>query len=264
MAPRLPRFEWISLIYLAFFALAILSPSMVRHAVLGLPEEQAEEALIFLFGSAGLICFSWLERWMEKKEEERQIAVTDLEKTRRELASSYEYIGSINRRIDALKKLTNETVGAIGDSERQERELFRSIIAGAAAHVRIQRGGIRFLSLQKLRTIKEYTIDSDQAIRVPNRDLLEVHTLKKSHAFIHDENGSDVLIIPSSRNGNESKAFLLLPMSSSTLADIDPDMLRVYADQAEVLYRLLANKAAAVQVPSLDQAEAHESIVDSR
>jgi hypothetical protein len=52
MAPRLPRFEWISLIYLAFFALAILSPSMVRHAVLGIPEEQAEEALIFLFGTA--------------------------------------------------------------------------------------------------------------------------------------------------------------------------------------------------------------------
>jgi hypothetical protein len=192
---------------------------------------------------------------MEKKEEERQIAVTDLEKTRKELASSYEYIGAINRRIEALKKLTNETVSAISDSERQERELFRSIIAGAATHARVQRGGIRFVSLQKLRTKKEYMLDPEQTIRVPNRDLLEVHTRNKTHAFIRDENGSDVLIVPSSHNGTESKAFLLLPMSSATLADIDPDMLRVYVDQAEVLYRLLANRGAMAQVPSLDQSE---------
>ncbi|MFA5129455.1 MAG: hypothetical protein WC477_00885 [Patescibacteria group bacterium] len=236
-----PRFEWVSFIYLAFLVLAVLSPSMVRHNIFSIPEEQAEEILIFLFGATGLICFSMFEKWIDHKERERQSAMTDLDKARRELASSYEYIGAINRRIEALKKLANETVQALPSADTHERELFRSIAAGAATHVRLQHGMIRFVSLQKLRTLKEFSVDPDQLFRVSNRDLLDIHLQERSHAFVRDESGADVLVIPSSRSDMESKAFLLLQMPAgvATTTDIDAEILRVYANQAEVLYRVL-------------------------
>jgi hypothetical protein len=243
------RLEWISLLYLALFVLAVLSPSLVTHGVGGFSEVHVEEFFIFIFGITGLATFLIYERIVETKDQEHKDAVTVLDRTKRELVSSYEYIGAINRRIEALKKLANESVSSLDEQDVHRKELFRSIAASAATLVRTQYGVIRIVALNKLRTIKEFSIDSSISVKIANKDLLETHLRDRSHAFIRDENGMDVLVVPSSRKDMEAKAFLLLPLTNSESPEIDPEMLRVYANQAEVLYRVLAKGQ---QEPSME------------
>lgn len=233
------KIEWISLLYLAFFVLAILSPSIVSRGAFWLAEEQVEELLIFLFGLTGLATFGFYERLMERRERERDEAISDRDRARRELVSSYEYIGAVNRRIEALKKLANETAVSIVDADRQQKELFSSIATSAATLIRARHGVIRIVALDKLRTIKEYAVDPEAPVRVSNKDLLEAHSLARTHCFIRDERGAEVLVVPSSRQNTEAKAFLLIPTTPNDMPEIDPEILRVYANQAEVLYRVL-------------------------
>lgn len=236
------RLEWISLIYLLLFVLAVASPSLIRRDFFGVSEDHVEEIFIFFFGLSGLVTFSLYEHLFEKKEKEQAIVETNLDKTKRELVASYEYIGAVNRQLDALKNLANETAGSIDTEDRMRKELFRSIIAGAAALVRSEHGAIRFVSLNKLRTIKEFLIDPNMGIAISNRDLLEVHLRDHSHHFIRDDRGRDILVIPSSRKDMDAKAFLLLPTMKHDQLEIDGAFLRVYANQAELLYRIAVQR----------------------
>lgn len=241
--PRLVRLEWISLLYLALFVLAILSPSFVTGDVLWFSEEQVEEMLIFLFGVTGLITFNVYERVMERKDHERDQAISDRDRVRRELVSSYEYIGAVNRRIEALKKLANETVDSLDETDSHSKGLFQSIAAHAAALIRAQHGVVRIVHLKKLRTIKEFLVDPEARLRIANKELLEVHERNRSHCFIRDEQGAEVLVIPSSRRDMDAKVFLMLRIPEHDMPEIDPEILRVYANQAEILYRVLSAKA---------------------
>ena len=240
---RLVRIEWISLLYLALFVLAILSPTLVQREMLWFSEEQVEEMLIFLFGITGLITFNIYERVMERKDRERDQAISDRDRVRRELVSSYEYIGAVNRRIEALKKLANETTTSLVEKDTHSKALFQSLAANASALARAEHGVVRIVSLEKLRTVKEFAVDPDVPLRVANKDLLEVHTRNRSHCFVRDEQGSEVLVVPSSRQDMDAKAFLLLRIPENDMPEIDPELLRVYANQAEVLYRILALKS---------------------
>jgi hypothetical protein len=242
MARPAIRLEWISLLYLALFVLAVLCPSLVTHGIAGFSEVHVEEFFIFIFGITGLATFMIYERIVELKDREHKDAVIVLDRTKRELVSSYEYIGAVNRRIESLKKLANESVSSLDEQDQHRKELFRSIAASAATLVRTQHGAIRIVALNKLRTIREFAVDPNMTVKIANKDLLETHLRDRSHAFIRDENGMDVLVVPSSRKDMDAKAFLLLPLASGDTPEIDPEMLQVYANQAEVLYRVLARK----------------------
>lgn len=240
------RLEWISILYLALFVFAILSPSFVTRDYFGISEERVEELMIFTFGIVGLIIFSLYERVMERKEKEREEAITDRDRARRELVSSYEYIGGVNRQIDALKRLANETASSLMEDQAQ-KHIFKSLAASAAALIRAKNGVIRIVSFDKLRTVREFSVDGAQPVRVANRDLLDVHERGRSHCFIRDEAGYEVLVVPSSRRDNIMKAFILLPTDPDVMPDVDPGFLNVYANQAEVLYRVLASKSNGVE-----------------
>jgi len=236
------RLEWISILYLTLFVFAILSPGFIVRGFFGFSEERVEEVLIFTFGMVGLIAFSLYERGIERGAKERDQAIVDRDKARRELVSTYEYIGGVNRQIDSLKNLANETAASLVDSDSVNKHMFKSLAAGAAALIRVQHGAIRIVALDKLRTISEYHLDASQQIKVANKDLLEVHNQNRSHCFIRDEQGSEVLVVPSSRRDCSMKVFLLLPTNPQDMPDIDPGLLNVYANQAEVLYRVLSQK----------------------
>lgn len=253
------RLEWISIVYLVFFVLAILSPSLVRGEFLGFSEDRIEEMLIFLFGLTGLITFSLYERVMERRERERDAAITDRDRARKELVSSYEYIGGVNRQISALKQLANETAINLVEADRLRRDMFKSLVASAASLIRATHGEIRFINLSKLRTIKEYHVEPDQPLHVPNKDLLSIHSKERAHSFIRGEDGKEILVIPSDRQDMECKAFLLLPTRPDDMLDIDPSLLKVYANQAEVLYRVLGSKGAKIDGEEVEEVSVLET-----
>ena len=96
------RLEWISLVYLALFVLAVLSPSLISKGYFGIDERHVEEFFIFIFGLVGIATFSFYERIMEKKDREHEDAKNEYDRARKELIESYKYIGSVNRKIEVL------------------------------------------------------------------------------------------------------------------------------------------------------------------
>ena len=242
MTQRTNRFEWISLLYLLFFVLAVLSPSIYKQGYFGLSEVTLEELTIFVFGVAGLITFTGYERLMEYREKEHQKAQVDYQKAKTELIESYAYIGSMNRKIELLKKLANDTSISLVDSKRLRKDLFHAIAANACSAAGAQAGLIRFVELPRLRTDREFHHhpESSFVFRVANRDLRNLHEQKVSHAFVLSEDEKQILVVPSDRSQGDMKAYLLLHLDAESIPEVDPSLLKVFVNQAEMLYQNLA------------------------
>lgn len=242
MTQRTNRFEWISLLYLLFFVLAVLSPSLYSHGYFGLSQATLEEATIFVFGLAGLLTFMGYERLMDRRDKEHEKAEMDYHKAKSELIESYAYIGTMNRKIELLKKLANDTSLSLVDSKKLRKELFHAIAANACSAAGAHAGLIRFVELSRLRTDREFHHhpDSKFTFRVSNRDLRNLHEQKVSHAFVLSEDEKQILVVPSDRSQGDMKAYLLLHLDSETIPEIDPSLLKVFVNQAEMLYTNLA------------------------
>lgn len=240
--------EWISLVYLLFFVLAVLSPSLARGSFLGIPEEHFEEILIFIFGMAGLITVSLFERIMERRLKERDEAVSQSERAVKELLESYKYIGSVNRQIDVLKSLVNQTSLSLVGSEAYEKDLMKALVSNASASVNAKGAMIRFMELERLRTEREYYHENlrGKALKVANKELRNLHQFGSTHAFMRTEDGREVLAIPSDRKDSSVKAYLLLAVDVSKISDVEISLLKVFANQAELVYHQLFHKRGAL------------------
>ncbi|MFA5936203.1 MAG: hypothetical protein WC787_05125 [Patescibacteria group bacterium] len=245
------RLEWISLVYLALFVLAVLSPSLVTRGFLGIDERHVEEFLIFLFGIVGLATFSIYQRIMERKEKEHEDAKTEYERAKRELVESYKYIGAINRQIEVLKRVTNQTSLNIVGSDHFNKDLLTSLLANAAACVGAKTALIRYVELEKLRTNHEvlHSLDGTHAFKVPNRELKKLHDAGASHAFIRSDDGQEILVIPSDHEAAAVKAFLLIVPDAQHASAADTTLLKVFANQAQLLHYTLEGQSKTPQNP---------------
>ncbi len=251
MTQRTGRLEWISLVYLVFFVLAVLSPSIYRQGYFGLTETRLEEITIFIFGLAGLMTFTGYERLMERREKEREQAQNDYQKAKTELIASYAYIGSINRKIELLKKLANDTSMRLVDQKKLPKELFHALVANARAAAGSEAALIRFVELEKLRTEREFAhhAEAKMSYRIANRDLREMHTQGKPFATLQSEDKRDILVVPSDRSEGVFKAFLLIPVTPEQAAFIDASLLKVFVNQAELLYASFINQPVQIEAP---------------
>lgn len=231
------RLEWISFVYLFCFVLAVLSPSLYQRGYFGLSETTLEELTIFAFGVAGLLTFVGYERVMESREKEKKQAEVDFQRAKTELIESYQYIGSINRKIELLKRLSNDAYMHVVDQKKVPKDLFQALAANAAAVVDAQSVLIRVVELDKVRTDREFShhVRHAEVFRVSNRELRAVHENNDTHAFIQTEDEKQVLVVPSDKNG-PYKVYLLFAFADGVVPDIDVTLLKVLANQAEMLY----------------------------
>ena len=247
------RVQWISLVYLLFFALAVISPSLYSQGYFGFTQTQLEESTIFVFGMAGIITFSVYQRLMERREHEREKAENDFQKAQAELIESYAYIGSINRKIELLKKLADETtVSAVDPQKRIPKELFHALAAHARAAVGAEAALIRFVELPRLRTEREFAHDPEaqNIFHVANKDLRTMHEQHQPHGTLTMDNGKHALVIPSDRTG-AIKGYLLLQLKPQEAAEADISILKVFVNQAEVLHQQFVVSQEAAQVAHL-------------
>lgn len=235
------RFEWVSLVYLTFFVLAVLAPSIVRDSYFGIPEMYWEEVLIFITGLGSLITFSVYERLMEKRIQERDAAAETADRAKRELVESYKYIGSVNRQMEVLKKLTNETSISLVKSDAYWKDLLHSLASNAATCANSGRVLIRFVELQKLRTEREayFGLEDKRPIKFANKDLRALNESGAPHAFLNAEDGTSVLVIPSDKKNTDVKAHMLVAVDPSAITDMEISLLKVFANQAELVYHHL-------------------------
>lgn len=237
------RLEWISLVYLLFFVLTVLSPSIYTRDYFGISQTTLEEITIFIFGIAGLLTFSLYERYMEKREREREQVQMDYHRAKKELMDSYAYIGSINRKIELLKNMAHDT-STVMDGKRLPKDLFHSLAANACAAAGAQCALLRFVELDPLRTEGEFTHEQEGkfAFRVANKDLKEVHDKSLSHALLESEDHKKIAVIPSDRSIGQYKAYLLLHVGESLPEDFDVSLLKIFVNQAQSLYHGFVTK----------------------
>ncbi|QQR61086.1 hypothetical protein IPH19_01305 [Candidatus Uhrbacteria bacterium] len=244
---KVPKLEWVSLVYLLFFVLAVLSPSIHSKDRFGLPEERLEELSIFAFGIAGLATFAAYERIMERREKEREVVETGYARAKQELIESYAYIGSVNRKIELLKKVANDTSLTIDPSSKVPKELYTAIAMNACASAGALSAMLRVLSVSKMRTEGEYVHHTgrDLVFKIPNKDLRDLHENRSSHAFIRSEDGKELLVVPAD-HADDTKAFLLLHLEDGAekIQEIDVSLLKVFVNQAQMLTRQFAKNAA--------------------
>ncbi|MBP7005577.1 hypothetical protein KBB27_00425 [Patescibacteria group bacterium] len=241
------RIEWISFLYLVFFVLAVLSPSLYEHGYFGLPEKVLEEITIFLFGVAGILTFTFYERHIERREAEAIRIQNDIQKTKSELLESYSYIGSINRKIELLKRLANDTSLSLVDRKRVPRELLQGVVQNALAAAGAEAALLRIMDRSNLRTEAEFQMEGTrkQVFRVSNRELRAIDDTHASHSFLLSEDQRDVLAVPSDAFAPNSKAYLLLFLPTQHIAEIDISLLKVLVNQAQMIHQ---TSAQAVQV----------------
>lgn len=230
------------MVYLVLFVMAVFAPSIVNRDYFGIPEQHVEEFLIFVFGLTGITIFMLYERLMEKKEKEEKEMRDAWENAKRELVSSYKYIGSLNRQMDMLKKLTNDTSVSIMEQDRLGKDLLQSLATAAAANVGGKAATLRFVHLEKLRTEREIHSSSGNgngnAVSVANKELKRAHEERKT--FLHlNGDGRSLLIVPSDKRQGDVKAFLILQAAPPENEEFDPSVLKVFANQAELVYRSL-------------------------
>lgn len=227
--------EWIYLVYLVCFALAVFSPSYYTRGYLGISETILEEVTIFIFGLAGLFIFTVYERLMEKREQEQEKVEDEYLRLKSELIESYAYIGSMNRKLELLKRVANETSVPLG-TKRVARELFGALVSHAAAAADANAILLRFVEVPRLRTDREFQFTQHGAsqIGVANKDLRAVTEQGTGHAFIRSADGRDILVVPSD-TVRDTRAFLLVAWKEGSLPELDVSLLKVFVNQAEAL-----------------------------
>ena len=250
------RIEWISLVYLIFFVLAVMTPSIVPKDMFGVPQQHIEEILIFLFGLGGLGTFTLYERLMERRTKERDDAIQSAERAMKELVESYRYIGSVNRQIDVLKKHVNETSMELMGKRAYWKDLLLSLAANAAACTNAKRVLIRFVELEKLRTDREvyHHLEGKKMIKISNRELRELHEMGSSHQILASE-GSRILVVPSDKRDSPIKAYLLFELDKDHTDDLEVPLVKVFANQAELIYHNLISKGGQGNEEPLDVLE---------
>lgn len=246
------KLELISLVYLIFFVLAVLSPSLVTQDYFGVAQAHVEEALIFLFGLAGLMTFMGYQRIMERRMKERDAAVDTADRVMRELQESYQYIGSINRHLEVLKSFVNKTSLSLVQADAYRKDLLQSLVANAAQCVRSRSALIRFVDLERLRTEKEVSCTNagSQPLRIANKELKKLSDDGRSFAFCHMEDGKEILVLPSDRKEKGFKAFMLLGVDASEVGDVEISLVKVFVNQAELVYHSLVNEKTAASIPA--------------
>ena len=198
---------------------------------------------IFLFGLAGILTFTIYERLMERREREREHAEHHLRRTQEELIQSYAYIGSINRKIELLKKFAEDTSRSSTDRSQFSKDVFLAIASHACASAGGSSTLLRFMDVDRLRTEREFIhhANGNHVFRVPNRDLKQLSDRAATHGFVMSEDRRQILVVPSDRPSGSPKSYLLVVFPGDTIPELDVSLLKVFVNQAEMLYHPLTN-----------------------
>jgi len=257
---RSKKFQWISIVYLMLFVLAVFSPSIIKQGYFGIHEQHIEEMLIFLFGLAGISIFMFYERLMERKEKEQEQISHVYDRAKRELISSYQYIGALNRQMEVLKKLTNDTSVSIFEQDALSKDLLQSLISSAAASLGGVPATLRFVNLPKLRTEHEVSYSPGKSKNsnyssISNKELKNLNDQKLPYSEI-GENDKRWIAVPSDRTSGDTKAFIILKRPHEPgVEEFDPSIMRVFANQAELIYRAMCKKDLADNGKPMDLIE---------
>jgi hypothetical protein len=110
--------------------LSVLTPRIVREGYYfsSLGQEASEMALIFVFGLIGLILYNWNDVRLKRLSKERQECIRSISDTSKDLTFSYNYIGTLNRKLEILKEMILTIFRELSSEHKKSRGLYLSLI----------------------------------------------------------------------------------------------------------------------------------------
>ncbi|MEI8344156.1 MAG: hypothetical protein WCF93_04365 [Candidatus Moraniibacteriota bacterium] len=220
-------------IYFVIFTLIIFIPTIVHEGIMGLSVVQAQEYSILLLGTMGFVLFGSLEKRQKSDLREKNVMIGQMNRTNKDLAHSYLYIGEINRRLDII---SNIVLGFPESSQltlKKQRELYESIMEAIRLFGKSNDFVIRFTNLNTGEILKEIKSNDRVTINFPQKDCNpEVPILENNQ----------ILAIPSPKAMDNVYACIIVKKDKPQQSKGDAETMKVLAMQALSLFMLINKK----------------------
>jgi len=159
-----------------------------------------------------------------------------LQTSQQKLLKSFEYIGTVNRKLPFLKYVSTELLGYRRLTKKDKRKVFDDLLRIAVVSVaRAKCGMFRFVDVRTQKTVKEFMYSSatnEVILPFGNKDLFVAHEYSKG-AHMLPRNCQ--AIVASDRSASV-KSFLILPMPETQQLK-EYELLQAITDQAQLFYK---------------------------
>lgn len=147
-------------------------PSLVTKGKWGLPEEQLEQFVIIMLGSLGFFLFVLQRKKVLLHIKEKAHFIRETNRMSKDLATSYSYIGEINRKLDILKNIALGLPEAASFTSKKEREVFNLILDAIRVLGKSNSFAIRFMRMSDGKMLREITSHKNLKLKCPVKECL--------------------------------------------------------------------------------------------
>lgn len=215
-------------IYLILFIFAVFTPDIIQRDFPYIPEEKAEELLIFILGSIAFLIFLQKEKQLFIKTKEKSKIQREASLTSRDLTDTYSYIGEINRKMDILKDIALGITEGPALTDDKKMELYHSIIHAVQMFSKSAHVSLRFINVKKSEIIKE--IRSSKKAKC---DIVNPTMTKENRSFMETD---DIFFIRSPKTVDDIVACIAIEKRNKNQKIEDPELIKALASQALFLF----------------------------
>lgn len=143
--------------------MSVLTPRIVREGYYfsSLGQEATEMTFIFCFGLLGLILYNWNDVRLKNLSKERQECFRSISDTSKDLTFSYNYIGTLNRKLEILKEMILTIFRELPSEHKKSRELYLSLVQAISLFADCQEVLVGFYKKKSGRVVYEVTSQSE-------------------------------------------------------------------------------------------------------
>lgn len=221
-------------IYLVIFIFAVFTPDIIQRDFPYVPEEKAEELLIFILGSIAFLIFLQKEKQLFIKTKEKSKIQMEASLTSRDLTDTYSYIGEINRKTDILKDIALGLTEGPELTEEKEMDLYRSIIHAVQMFTKSTNVSLRFIDIEKEKIVRE--IKSSKKARC---DIINPIMKKENKTFLETDK---IFYIRSPKPINNIIACIAVEKKNKNQKIEDLELIKALASQAMFLFNFCGNR----------------------
>jgi hypothetical protein len=215
-------------IYLILFVIAVFTPDIIQRDFSWIPEEKAEELVIFVIGSMAFLIFLRKEMQLFVKTKEKTKIQKEALSTSKELTDTYSYIGEINRKVDILKDIALGITEGPELTPEKEMELYRSILHAVQIFSKSTHVSLRFVDVASGKIIKE--IRSSKKARC---ETINSRMVMEKKSFLETDK---VFFIRSPKAVDGIVACIAVEKLTKHQKIDDPELIKALASQALFLF----------------------------
>jgi hypothetical protein len=215
-------------IYLILFILAVFTPDIIQHDFSFVPEEKAEELLIFVLGALAFLIFLQKEKQLFIKTKEKTKIQKEALTTSKDLTDTYSYIGEINRKVDILKDIALGITEGPGLTPEKETELYGSILHAVQIFSKSSRVSLNFVDTKSGKIIK--AVKSGKKTEC---DAMNYRMVAEKKNFLETDKS---FFIRSPKAADGVVACISIEKITKHQAIDDPELIKALASQALFLF----------------------------